>query len=101
MITNNPKLQELTDKLGLVGSKLNRYRVVIFLLFVVILYGFIAYRINTLTNSPPSSASVNNQVNAAQIPHLDPTVVKQLQSLQDNSVNVKTLFNQARNNPFQ
>src|ERR1700744_5881761 len=78
-----------------------RYGFVIFLLFVTALYGFVLYRISTLNNEQPTTDAVNSQVQAAQVPHIDQSVVNQLQSLQDNSVNVKALFNQERNNPFQ
>lgn len=82
-------------------QKTRRYSYVIFLIFVVLLYSFVLLRINNLSNIQPSSDAINSQVKAAQVPHIDQPVVKQLQTLQDNSVSVQALFNQARNNPFQ
>lgn len=82
-------------------QELRRYSFVIFLIFVAVLYGFVLLRISTLNNLQPTTDAVSSQVKAAKIPHIDESVVRQLQSLQDNSVSVKTLFNQARNNPFQ
>ncbi len=81
--------------------KARRFSFVAFIVFVALLYGFVLLRINTLDNVQPSDDSVSGQVQAAGIPRIDTTVVKQLQSLNDNSVNVQTLFNQARSNPFQ
>lgn len=81
--------------------RIQRYSFWLFLVFVLLLYGFILLRINSLSGVQPSSDAVSSQVKAARIPHVDPSVVKQLQSLQDNSVSVQTLFNQARSNPFQ
>lgn len=100
---NKAKLsvQASVNKLRVLANVFRRYAFIIFVVFVAFLYGFLAYRINSLGNVQPSSNAVNSQVNAAQIPHIDQSVVKQLQSLQDNSVNVQTLFNQARSNPFQ
>jgi hypothetical protein len=89
--------QLLSDAL----QKVNRYSLVLFLLFVGGLYGFIILEIGSLSNAQPSSQDISQQVNAAQLPRIDKTVVKQLKSLQDNSVNVQSLFNDARNNPFQ
>ena len=80
---------------------LKRYSFTLFIVFVVCLYGFLLFRVNSLGNAQPMTADVNKQVNAAAIPHIDQAVVKQLQSLQDNSVNVQSLFDQARSNPFQ
>ncbi len=73
----------------------------VFLLFVALLYGFVLLRISNLSNLQPPEEAVNSQVKAAALPHIDQSVVNQLQSLQNNSVNVQALFNQARNNPFQ
>jgi hypothetical protein len=58
-------------------------------------------KINSLSNVQPSSTVVTSQVKTVAIPQIDPTVVKQIQNLQDNSVSVQALFNQARTNPFQ
>jgi hypothetical protein len=78
-----------------------RYKLVVFLVFVAILYGFLWLRISSFSSAQPSTTEVSSQVQAAQIPHIDKTVVQQLQGLQDNSVSVKSLFDQARSNPFQ
>ena len=94
-------LQSVTDQ-AVKGLELGRrYSVILFLIFVTALYGFVAYRINSLATAEPSQDAVSSQVKAAQVPRIDPKVVEQLESLQDNSVSVKTLFNDARNSPFE
>lgn len=95
------KLGGLADKGVAFLQAVRRYGFVLFLTFVIIVYGFVFWRINSLTNAQPSSDAIAGQVKAERIPHIDQSVVEQLQSLQDNSVSVKSLFNQARNNPFQ
>ena len=101
---NDPdKKFNLSSFLETVNAKLNplrRYSVVIFLVVVACLYGFVMFRINTLSSAEPSEEAVDSQVQASHVPHIDPKVVKQLQSLQDHSVNVKALFDEARSNPF-
>jgi hypothetical protein len=79
---------------------LQRYTLVGFIVFVAAIYGYVLFRVNVLANQAPSQDAVSSQVQAAQIPHIDQAVVNQLKSLQDNSVNVQALFDQARNNPF-
>ncbi len=98
---NKEKLQALVQKLQDILQTSRRYSLVAFIIFVAALYGFVLLRINSLSNVQPSSDAVNSQVQAAHIPRVDPTVIRQLQSLQDNSVSVQTLFNDARSNPFQ
>lgn len=94
-------VETLRTKLGNYTELLRHYTGIIFLVFIACLYGFVFYRINTVTNSQPFNTDVNNQVAASKIQHIDQKIVDQLQSLKDNSVNVKTLFEENRTNPFQ
>ena len=93
--------QQLIDALLARLRRVRRYSLVLFLAFVAVLYGFVLLRINSLTNAQPPSDSVSSKVQAAHVPRIDPAVIKQLQSLQNNSVSVQALFDQARQNPFQ
>lgn len=93
--------QPFVIKLEAVLRQIGRYRVLIFLLVVVGIYGFVLFQVNTLNSVQPTQDAINSQSNPIRTAHIDKKVVNQLQSLQDNSVNVKTLFDQARSNPFQ
>jgi hypothetical protein len=84
---------------GTVLKQLKSYRALIFFLVVASLYGYIIWRINTYSNAPPSQSEESSQL-AAQ-PHIDQSTVQKMQELQNNSVSVQALFNQARENPFQ
>lgn len=94
-------IQELINKLTSDTRKLRRYSMICFIVLVVTVYGFLLLRITTLSNQQPTEAEISSQTNASQVPHIDKDVVEQLKSLEDNSVSVQTLFNQARSNPFQ
>lgn len=83
------------------AHKLRRYAGVSFFLLFALVYGFIVLRINTLSNVQVSDSDVAKQVNASPVPRIDPRAIKQLESLNDNSVNVQTLFQQGRTNPFR
>lgn len=93
-------LKPLIAKANLLLQKVRPYTFLLFIALVAVLYGFLMFRINTLSNTRPSSDSVDTQVQAARVPHIDKAVVQQLKSLNDNSVNVQALFNEARSNPF-
>lgn len=101
MTTTKPDLKNLAAKANLELVKVRRFSLILFIGFVALLYGIVLLRINSLSNAQPSSESITSQVQAAQVPHIDKSVVKELESLHDNSVNVQTLFNEARSNPFQ
>lgn len=80
---------------------LRRYRVIGFIVLLALLYGFLLTRINTLSNLEPTEEAIVEQVKAAKVPRIDDEIVQQLESLEDNSVSVQALFNEARSNPFQ
>jgi hypothetical protein len=98
--TSNTRLGDLNRQLAAVAQKLRRYSIVLFIVFVACVYGLVIWRINTLLTAQPSPEAISSQVKANSIPRVDPSVVKQLKELRDNSVNVRALFDQGRNNPF-
>lgn len=78
--------------------QLKRYAVLLFAVFVLSLYGYLIMQTHKAANVQPGAA---RDVVIKRTPHIDPAVVDQLQQLQDNSVSVQALFNEARTNPFQ
>ena len=101
MNTKKLDFKSLTAKAILGLERVRRFSFILFLGFVVLLYGFIFLRISSLNDPQPSADSITSQIKAAKVPHIDESTVKQLESLQNNSVNVQALFNEARSNPFQ
>lgn len=100
MKNGNIDLKTLPTLLLPVLLKLIKYSVVLFLLLLALVYGFLIYKIDVLSNAQPSSADTTAAIGSSTIPRIDPTVVKSLQDLKDNSVNVQTIFNENRDNPF-
>ncbi len=79
-------------------APLKRYLIPFFAVFVLALYGYLIMQTKNATNVQPSAAK---DTAVKPTPHIDQNVVEQLQQLQDNSVSVQALFNDARTNPFQ
>jgi len=77
----------------------SRYRITFFIVFVGVVYGFVIYQVYNLSSPPADPNAVTSDVTNLT-PHIDKAVAQRLQSLQDNSVNVRSLFDKARNNPF-
>ena len=86
---------------GTIGHFFVRYAVILFFVLVAGVYAFVVLQINTLSNAQPSQADIDAQTKSTTLPRIDPKIAEQLEQLEDNSVNVQTLFEQARNNPFQ
>jgi hypothetical protein len=95
---NSPQLKAQLDQLWDLTVRL---RILLFLMLLVALYGFIGVRIQTLANAQPNSSEIESKASATSKPYIDKTAVEKIQALQDNSVSVQTLFNQARQNPFR
>lgn len=93
------------DSIKLIGGgllqTLRKYAsVIIFVLFTGI-YGYFTLQINALSNPDVDEPDVAGQTKALALPHIDEDAAKKLQSLEDNSVNVQTIFEQGRADPFQ
>jgi hypothetical protein len=98
---NGLNLSDLLTKAQEQIERAKRYTPLLFCLFFALIYAFVIYRVQVLNSSEPSQADVTTQSQTASVPHIDPKVLLQLQQLQDNSVTVQTLFNAARDNPFE
>jgi hypothetical protein len=94
MITDQLKAQ-----LQLLFKRFMAFRVPLFLLLVALVYGFVIFRISALQNAQPSLSSTDSKLQAST--NIDQATISKIKQLQDNSVNVQALFNQARQNPFQ
>jgi hypothetical protein len=94
-------IKALQSQLQLRWRSTLRLRILLFLILLVVLYGFIAWRISTLANVQPDEAAVSSKLKTTSTPHIDQSVVDKIKQLEDNSVNVQTLFDQARQNPFR
>lgn len=88
-------------KFGLLYVKGRKYLGLLVILFFAIIYLFILLRINGFMTLQPSASEVNANLKTSVSPDINPAIVNQLEKLQNNSVSVQALFDQARQNPFQ
>lgn len=100
-MSKNIQLQSLTAIGAPIGKAFKRYGGVMFFLLFAFVYAYMVLQINAFSNVQVDSSEVTAQVSTTPTPRIDAQAVKQLQSLKDNSVNVQTLFEQNRTNPFQ
>ena len=92
-------IKSLPMQLKQLGGAFLRYRILLFVMLLCGVYGFVTYRIYVLSGQPADSTVVDSQI-AGLTPHVDQKVAQHLESLKDNSVNVKALFDKARQSPF-
>ena len=91
---------EIKEQINEVVQLLNKNKLYIFILFVVLTYGYIYIKMKSADSASPNIAQVQAIANPLAGTKINAQVVQQIQSLQNNSVNVQTLFQNARNNPF-
>ena len=94
-------LKDTKEQLAKALAKTGNYIGLVFFLLLGIVYGFVILRINSLNSAEVSPEAIAAQVKSSLSPRIDEETVQKLQSLQDNSVNVQTLFEEARTNPFK
>lgn len=93
-------LDQITNKLQAFGQKAFRYLSFVFVLLLLGMYSFLVFRINSLTTAEPSEDAIAEKLQTVQRPKIDQASIDKIQQLQDNSVEVKSLFQAARDNPF-
>ena len=94
----SPKIQ---DKAGDTLRAVGRYKVIVFISLIIGVYGYIVFTISMVSNAQPTADQISKETNPIKTTKIDPKIVQQLKQLQDNSVSVRALFDEARNNPFQ
>jgi len=76
-------------------------RVPLFLLVALLTFSYVVWRVYALANAPVPASAVCSKLDTAKNPHIDQATIDKINQLQDNSVSVRALFDQARQNPFQ
>ena len=94
-------ITSILSKISSFFKVLRRFAALIFILAAVFTYSFMVWRIRLLANREPSEDAVTTAVAQVKRPKIDQKAVNKIQQLQDTNVQVKALFKQARDNPFQ
>ena len=70
-------------------------------LLVLIIYLFIVWQISQLSTADPNDTGQTTAQAESSLPKVDTEAIKQIQELEHRNSQIKSLFNGARNNPFQ
>jgi hypothetical protein len=91
----------IKSQLEIIKTTFLRLKLYVFLSLVLIIYIFVGWKAVVSLNANPNLSAINKQSNNLSYPKIDPATLDKINQLQDNSVSVQSLFNQARQNPFQ
>lgn len=81
------------------SSRYSRHAAFAGILIVLLVYVIVVLKINSLANAEPTPDQ--ETVVTGSIPKIDGAAIKQIQSLEDSNTQIHSLFESARNNPFQ
>lgn len=81
--------------------KLQKYVVEIFAIFVLAVYGFLVFQINSLGNIEPNEDKIMEEQQVIKRPQIDEEAVAKIQQLEAENIAIQSLFKEARDNPFK
>ncbi len=96
----NISLQQISPSLTKIRKFIARNGLFMYILVMLVAHSFLVVRINLLNRSEPTDDAVSEKLQSVQRPKIEPALLQKIQDLQDQSVEVQSLFKQARDNPF-
>lgn len=100
-INFNISLESARQLLKKLTAFSRRYVVFVFATFVLIIYGFLVYRISTLGNIGPNEDKITEEKQVIKRPQIDEETIQKIERLEDQNIAVQSLFKAARENPFR
>ncbi|HEY5549980.1 MAG TPA: hypothetical protein VIK37_02140 [Candidatus Saccharimonadales bacterium] len=96
----NLDLKKILPKLKKLRQKLTAHLSFILIIMVLLVYMLVVWQIKGLVTAEPSTEDESLALTSTHIPKIDKKAIEQIQSLEENSPQVRSLFNEARQNPF-
>ena len=81
--------------------KYKKYASFAFVLLILLIYTFLVYRISKFSLAEPSSGTIEQQLQSTGKLKIDQESINKILKLEEQNVNVQSLFEGARDNPFQ
>lgn len=93
-------IKALLNKISPMFALVIKRFTIVFAGILVLVYGFLVIRIGLLSRLEPSPEAVDEAVKDIKRPRIDKDAVAKIYELRDQNIQVQTLFQQARDNPF-
>lgn len=94
-------IKDISSKLKPTIEWLKKHHTVVGIVIVLVLYGWIIFQINTLNRREPTENEVDAKSQTIKRPRISQETINKIEQLQDNNIDIQTLFKSARENPFQ
>jgi len=100
-MNSNLNFSSLRPKLKKAWNRAYKHATFAAVLVVLLVYLLAVLRISQLANAEPTAEEEGNINTSGVVPKINKDAIKQIQQLEQNSPEVRSLFDEARNNPFQ
>lgn len=94
------EVKDIPAKITPYALKLKKYTVLIFIISLALVFGFLVVSINKYSKLEPTEEAIAEKLTKAQRPKIDENALSKIQQLEDQNIEVQSLFKQARDNPF-
>lgn len=78
-----------------------RYAVIIFIIVAASIFGFMALQISLYSNAEPTTDQIDEKKSSLSQVRLNDEAAQKIQELEDKNINIESLFNNGRANPFE
>ena len=95
------KLKNISEKLLKIKPFIARYAVIIFIVGVALVFIFLTLRIANYSDIEPTDDQIDERLSTLQTIKLNEEAVQKIQELQDHNINIESLFDNGRDNPFE
>ena len=100
-MSKNIDIKQIISGLKATVKKVQRYAWFLFIVSVLLVYSFLVLRISQLSDPKPDEAAVTEQMNTVKRLKIDESAIDRIEQLEDQNIGVQSLFEEARDNPFQ
>lgn len=90
----------ILNQLAGIIAFIKRFRFIIAFIVFSAMYGYVMTQVSSINQQQPSEKQITEKATAAPKTKVDEDLAEQITSLEDQNVQVQTIFNEARKNPF-
>jgi hypothetical protein len=90
----------LLEQISKLLTLIKRFRFITIFVIFSLMYGYILVQVNAINQKAPSDKQVSDKVTALPQPKIDQGLIDKITSMEEESVQVKSIFSDARKNPF-
>ena len=90
----------LLEKLAVATALVKRFRFIIAFLVFSVMYGYVLTQVNAIDALQPSDKQIAEKATDAPRTKVDEELAEKIISLEDQNVQIQTIFSEARKNPF-